>query len=396
LTADSRLTEEGAERVPTFRIQEREFSAPFDLEGADALTVLSSPRPYEVCFASSRDLSEAIAELVAETPHSVILADRRPFEAHLKHDSALMSSPTMVVDASEEFKSVESALDVVDFMDTQRVSRSSLFVVIGGGIVQDVGAFAACVYKRGVPWAYVPTTMLAQADSCIGAKSGLNFHGAKNLVGVFSAPRRILVHTGFLATLGAEDLLSGLGEVFRLSVIGGPEFLERFEDRLPLAAAGDLQVLDHLIQAALSVKRAVIEVDEFELDLRRSMNFGHSIGHALEAISRHAIPHGIAVAVGVLVEADISHRQGMLSAEDRSRLLRAGGPLVPDRVRIILDNLALDDILDVLARDKKVEGAVLKLVVPEYVGQIRFIDLALEPASIPVLEDSLRHVLVEI
>ena len=120
-----------------------------------------------------------------------------------------------------------------DFMDAQRVSRSSLLVVIGGGIVQDVGAFAGCVYKRGVPWAYVPTTMLAQADSCIGAKSGLNFHGAKNLVGVFSAPRRIVIHTGFLATLPDEDLLSGLGEVFRLSIIGGPEFLDSFEDRLP-------------------------------------------------------------------------------------------------------------------------------------------------------------------
>ena len=102
-------------------------------------------------------------------------------------------------------------------------------VVIGGGIVQDVGAFAACVYKRGVPWAYIPTTMLAQADSCIGAKSGLNFHGAKNLVGVFSAPRRVVVHSEFLSTLPAEDVLSGLGEVFRLSIIGGPEFLDSFE-----------------------------------------------------------------------------------------------------------------------------------------------------------------------
>jgi 3-dehydroquinate synthase len=393
---DSRLMVEGAERVPTYRIQEREFTAPFDIGDADVLTVQSSPRPYQVSFTSSRDLGAAIGELVAQTPHPVILADRRPLEAHLRDVSALAFSPIMVVDATEEFKSVDSALAVVDFMDAQRVSRSSMLVVIGGGIVQDVGAFAACVYKRGVPWAYVPTTMLAQADSCIGAKSGLNFHGAKNLVGVFSAPRRILVHTSFLATLPEEDLLSGLGEVFRLSIIGGPEFLARFERHLPLAVAGDLLVLDQLIQAALLVKRSVIEVDEFELDLRRSMNFGHSIGHALEAITKHAIPHGIAVAVGVLVEADISHQQGMLSGEERSRLLRAGSPIIPDRVRSILANVALDDILDVLARDKKVEGAVLKLVVPEHIGQIRFIDFALEPASISVLEGALRRVLVEI
>jgi 3-dehydroquinate synthase len=382
--------------VPNFRIQGCEFSAPCDLGGSDVLTVQSSPRPYEVRFTSSQDLHAVIGELLDCAPHPVILADRRPFEAHLSDVPALTTSPSMVVEATEEFKSVDSALSVVDFMHAQRVNRESLLVVIGGGIVQDIGAFAACVYKRGVPWAYVPTTLLAQADSCIGAKSGLNLHGAKNLVGVFSAPRRILVHTAFLGTLSEEDLLSGLGEVFRLSVIGGPEFLERFEDRQARAAAGDLRVLDELTQAALSVKRSVIEADEFELDLRRSMNLGHSIGHALEAITKHSIPHGIAVTVGVLVEADISHRQKMLSLEERSRLLRAGGALIPDRVRAILANMAFDDILELLARDKKVEGRLLKLVVPEHIGQVRFIDFPLEPASALVLQEALRQVLVDI
>ena len=382
--------------MPTFRIQETEFDAPLEFGDGNVISVQSSPRPYGVKFASARPLSDAIDELLSESTHPVVLADRRATEAHLSDNGALAVVPTMSVDATEDFKSVDSAFAVVEFMDAQRVSRSSLLVVIGGGIVQDVGAFAACVYKRGVPWAYVPTTMLAQADSCIGAKSGLNFNGAKNLVGVFSAPRRIVMHTGFLSTLTEEDLLSGLGEVFRLSIIGGPEFLDGFERRRTLAAGGDPLVLDQLIRSALSVKRSVIEVDEFELDLRRSMNFGHSVGHALEAITRHAIPHGIAVAIGVLVEADISHQRGMLSEGERARLLRAGGPIIPERVRSVLAAVSLDEILDVLARDKKVEGAVLKLVVPEYIGQIKFIDFPLEPASVPVLEDALRRVLADI
>lgn len=382
--------------MPTFRIQDTEFDAPLDIGRGDVLAVRSSPRPYQVSFASAGPLSSAIDALLSDSSHPVVLADRRALDAHLTDVPALATAPAMTVDATEEFKSVDSALAVVDFMDRQRVSRSSLLVVIGGGIVQDVGAFAACVYKRGVPWAYVPTTMLAQADSCIGAKSGLNFHGAKNLVGVFSAPRRIIIHTGFLSTLSNDDVLSGMGEVFRLSIIGGPEFLENFERRRDDAAAGDLIVLDQLIRTALSVKRSVIEVDEFELDLRRSMNFGHSIGHALEAITQHSIPHGTAVAVGVLVEAEISYQRGMLSKEERLQLLRAGGPIIPDRVRSILSNVALDEILDVLARDKKVEGTVLKLVVPEYIGQIRFIDLPLEPASIPLLREALQRVLADI
>jgi 3-dehydroquinate synthase len=385
----------GVDHVPTFRIQETSFEAPFDL-GTDVLSVQSSPRPYDVTFASAEPLADVIEKFVSQASHPVVLADERALEAHLKDVPSLADAPTMAVEATEDFKSVESALSVVDFMDSQRVNRSSVLVVIGGGIVQDVGAFAACVYKRGVPWAYVPTTMLAQADSCIGAKSGLNFHGAKNLVGVFSAPRRIVIHTGFLATLPDEDLLSGLGEVFRLSIIGGAEFLESFERRRPLAAAGDPLVLDQLIRNGLSVKRSVIEVDEFELDLRRSMNFGHSIGHALEALTRHAIPHGIAVAVGVLVEADISHQRGILSDKERIRLLEAGAPIIPDRVRALLAEVSLSEVLDVLARDKKVEGAILKLVVPEYIGQIRFIDFPLEPASVPLLEGSLQRVLADI
>ena len=360
------------------------------------MAVRSTPRPYQVEFASSQPLGATIDEMVKAAAHPVVLADRTVYEAHLADSPAIAAAPSMLAEATEEFKSVDGAFSVVEFMDAQRTSRSSLLVVIGGGIIQDVGAFAACVYKRGVPWAFVPTTMLAQADSCIGAKSGLNFKGAKNLVGVFSAPRHIVIHTGFLGSLPADDLLSGLGEVFRLSIIGGPTFLDQFEDLLPDAIGGDHLVLDRLISMALSVKRSVVEVDEYELDLRRSMNFGHSIGHALEALTGHAIPHGTAVAVGVLVEADISNQRGMLSDDDLRRLIETGRPLISAGVRHLLDQVDLEQILDVLFRDKKVEGGTLKLVVPELIGQIRFIDFPLEPASVPLLEAALHRVLADV
>jgi 3-dehydroquinate synthase len=392
-TEDSLSTEEEADRVSSFRIQETDFELPEKREVMDNMPVASSPRPYSVEFTSTRPLRGVIDLMISSAAHPVVLADRRTLSSHLAAVPALTAAPTFAVDATEEFKSVDGALQVIDFMDEQRMSRSSLLVVVGGGIVQDVGAFAACVYKRGVPWIYVPTTLLAQADSCIGAKSGLNFHGAKNLVGVFSAPRGVVVHTGFLSSLAEEALLSGLGEIFRLSIIGGSEALEGFERRRDQAASGDLATLEELIRDALAVKRAVIEVDEFELDLRRSMNFGHSIGHALEAITGNAIPHGIAVAVGVLVESDISHQRGMLSENDLLRLLRIGAPIISERVRSILDNISFDDILGVLFRDKKVEGTILKLIVPERIGQIRFVDFPLEPGAISILENSLGRVL---
>ena len=281
-------------------------------------------------------------------------------------------------------------------MDAQRISRSSQLIAIGGGIIQDVAAFAGCVYKRGVPWTYVPTTLLAQADSCIGAKSGLNFRGAKNLVGVFSAPRRIVIHSGFLASLPQDDLLSGLGEVFRLCVIGGSETLAYFEESLPAASLGDGAVLERLVRLALTVKRAVVEVDEFELDLRRSMNFGHSVGHALEAMTSHAIPHGTAVAVGVLVEGDISNQRGILPEAQRERLLRVGAPIISERVRRVLAEVSFENLLNVLFQDKKTEGSSLKLVVPEQIGSIRFIDFPLDDTTVPLLEASLGRVLSDL
>ncbi len=156
---------------------------------------------------------------------------------------------------------------VLDFMSTQRVGRGSTVVVLGGGIVQDVGAFACGVFKRGVPWVYVPTTLLAQTDSCIGSKSALNFQGAKNLVGMFSAPRRVMVNSNFLSTLPQSEIDSGLGEAFRLSIIGGLDSFSQFEELLPSALERDQKSLEKIIHLALGIKKSVIEVDEFELDL---------------------------------------------------------------------------------------------------------------------------------
>jgi 3-dehydroquinate synthase len=378
--------------VSTFRIQDTEFTlAPPDL--MTELHVQSSPRPYAVEFASRTPLPQVLSDFVATQSHLLVLADELVLDAYRDELAGLHDVATMAVPATEEFKSVEGALSVVDFMDTQRMSRSSMLLVIGGGIIQDVGAFAACVYKRGVPWTYVPTTLLAQADSCIGAKSGLNHKRAKNVVGVFSAPRRILLHTHFLRSLGPDDLLSGLGEIFRLSIIGGAERLGLFSELEDDAIAGDLDAVERLTASALTVKQAVVERDEFELDLRRSMNFGHSVGHALEALTNHAIPHGIGVTIGVLVESEISRQRGLLSPQDFAQLLEIAGPIVPDHVRTLLSQTSLSDILDILFRDKKVEGSNLKLVVPESIGQIRFVDLKLEAETVPVLEGALSTVL---
>lgn len=381
--------------MPQFRIQETDFTAPLKVDPA-GLVIKSSPRPYTVRFLKDMPVGTCIESYIAKEKHPLVLIDKRVQQLHMKDSALLAKIPTLSVEATEEFKSMEGVFRLLELMEKSKVTRTSMLFVIGGGIIQDVGSFAAAMYKRGVPWTYVPTTLLGQGDSGVGGKACLNFINTKNLLGLFSAPRQLLIHTGFLKTLSQEEILSGLGEIFRLCLTGGPEFLDRFEELLPAGLKGDAAALNDLIESSLAAKRAVVEYDEFETDIRRAMNLGHSIGHAFEAITHHGIPHGIGVTVGILVESAISRSRGLLSETDYQRLLKLGKPLIPEKTRALLQTIVLDDILDVLRRDKKTEGTVLKLVVVERIGQIRFIDLALEESTIPVLQDALKKVLAAI
>jgi 3-dehydroquinate synthase len=252
------------------------------------------------------------------------------------------------------------------------------------------------MYKRGLPWTFVPTTLLAQGDSCVGGKTALNHQKTKNLLALFSAPRRVIIETGFLATLPRGDLLSGVGEIFRLCITGGPGFLEIFAKLLPAFLAGDAKATMELISNSLSVKRAVVEFDEFELDIRRSMNYGHSFGHALEALTDFRIPHGVGVTIGILVENEIAHRRGMLPRSERDYMVALGRQIIPEECWQVFSQASLDGVLDLLRRDKKTEGAVLKLATLEKIGQMRFIDFVLDEGGEVELRTAVAAVLTEI
>lgn len=383
-----------------FRIQDVELEAtPGGLSDSGAersLRIASVPRPYTVEFAGQGSASATVEGLIRETAAPLVMIDRKVQALHFAQSDVLSKVPTLVVDAEEQFKTIEGSLAVCEFLQDNKATKSTHFYVIGGGIIQDVGGFAAGIYKRGIPWTYVPTTLLAQGDSGIGAKTGLNYKSTKNLLAIFSAPRRVVIHTGFLDTLSEQDLLSGLGEIFRLHVTGGPEFLNYYEQTIPRYVAGDKTAVEDLVRSALSAKKAIIERDEFEVDLRRCMNYGHSVGHAFEVLCDHTIPHGTAVVIGMLIENQVAISRGILAPEIHQRILAGARPLINDTVRSILSGLKVDSIVDLLARDKKAEAGILKLIVLETVGQIRFIDLPLEPATADLLGGCLRTVLSEL
>lgn len=341
----------------------------------------SCPRPYEVTFRSGAGAGARLAQEIGAQRSPLLLVDKKIFELYLAAEGSIHDVPRFMVDACEEAKSIDTVLDIIGFMEQCGATKASMLYVIGGGILQDLGAFAGYMYKRGVPWTFVPTTLLAQSDSSVGGKTALNHKSTKNLLALFSAPRKIITDAEFLRTLPSTDWLSGAGEMFRLCITGGPDFLEVFADELPAFLAQDMGAVSRMTATALSAKKAVVEFDEFELDARRAMNYGHSFGHALEALTGYAIPHGVGVTLGILVENEISYRRGLLSKVERDRLVSLGVQIVPSQALVTFSSTDLHGVMELLGRDKKTEGRVLKLATIESIGQIRFIDLQLDAAG---------------
>ncbi len=205
---------------------------------------------------------------------------------------------------------------MLDWLAEAGLTRTDPLLVVGGGIVQDVGGFAAHLFKRGLPWTYVPTTLLSQCDSCIGAKAGVNHGRFKNQLALFAAPRQVVIDPSLLATLAPLELRSGLGEIVKLHLTGGPFFADRLVAAFGAAGGGlpSPEALRTLTWDSLVVKRAVIERDEFELDHRRALNYGHTIGHAIENLSGFAIPHGQAIGFGMAIVNRLAVHRGLLAA----------------------------------------------------------------------------------
>lgn len=300
----------------------------------DSITVNAQPNPYTVIFT---DLEPSFSQ-----DDFVIIDDRligRYLNGHLKYYG---------VDAKELYKNIDTAMKIISHIETLGVIRR--IVVIGGGITQDIGAFVSSVYKRGIEWVYWPTTLLAMADSCIGGKSSLNYRYIKNKIGTFCNPNTVFINKCFLTTLTPECIESGRGEILKLCMIGGA--LDVYEQ--------NITNLVTLIKVSLIIKKSVIEIDQYDKGIRRALNYGHTIGHALEVMSGYTIPHGIAVSKGMVIE---------------NKLFGFSDPQLS---RLVLDPDAYvdsSDVSNILRNDKKYSNSTLQFIIPVAPGKFesRFI-----------------------
>jgi 3-dehydroquinate synthase len=267
----------------------------------------------------------------------------------------------------EQHKTLQAAGWVFDALVGKKMNRDATVLALGGGVVGDIAGFAAACYQRGIGYVQMPTTLLAQVDSSVGGKTGVNHSGGKNLIGAFYQPQSVIADTDTLATLPDRELRAGLAEVIKYGCVWDPLLFDWLDHNMGKLLARDVDALTYSIARSCEIKATVVAKDEREQNLRAILNFGHTFGHAIEAATGyHTYLHGEAVGLGMLIAADLSQRLGMIDSavKDRVRdiLGKAGLPTEAPRVGAV-------KALELMQMDKKVLAGAVRLVLLEKLGR---------------------------
>jgi len=278
--------------------------------------------------------------------------------------------PILVPDG-EEHKTFKSLETIYDRLITERCERKSCVLALGGGVIGDLAGFAAATYLRGVPYVQVPTTLLAQVDSSVGGKTGVNHENGKNLIGAFYQPKLVLIDVNMLASLPRRELVGGLAEVIKYGIIEDPQLFDELEKNVSKLIELDRELLKRVIVTSCSIKARVVEADEREENQRAVLNFGHTLGHALEAATDYRqLLHGEAVAIGMVKAAMLSVQHGFCDQQTFERILKlvkkAGLPNeIPSGVSMV-------KVIQSMELDKKAAGGKIKFVMSQGIGKTRF------------------------
>ena len=278
----------------------------------------------------------------------------------------------IIIGGGEANKSLQSVAAIYDRLMAMGADRSTFILAIGGGIVTDIAGFVATTYMRGLDFGFLSTTLLAQVDASIGGKNGVNVGGYKNMVGTFSHPRFVISDVEMLRTLPPRELRAGMAEAVKSAIVGDAALFDYIEAHATESLSCDTEVLSHIVLRSVAVKSAIVARDEREGGVRRLLNLGHTLGHAIEKLT-HSLNHGEAVAVGLSLIAHAARRRGMLAEGDVERIDNLLTALGFD----IVAPMPVADILHEVRHDKKRQDDIIRVVLPECIGRCRVESVAI-------------------
>ncbi|WP_341365718.1 3-dehydroquinate synthase [Yoonia sp. BS5-3] len=330
--------------------------------------------------------------------HVSILTDENVAALHLAAlqealKQAGLSSEALTLPAGEATKCWAQLERATEWLLAQKVERGDIVVAFGGGVIGDLAGFAAAILRRGVRFVQIPTSLLAQVDSSVGGKTGINSPSGKNLIGAFHQPSLVLADTALLGTLTARDFLAGYGEVVKYGLLGDADFFDWLEAEGPALAAGDMDARVRAVTRSCQMKADIVQRDETEQGDRALLNLGHTFCHALEAATGYSdrLLHGEGVAIGCALAFELSARLGLCSQEDPSRVrahLREMGMKV-DIADIPGDLPDAQGLLDLMGQDKKVVDGTLRFILARGIGAAFITSDVPSGAVLSVLEDAL-------
>ncbi len=352
-----------------------------------SLSVALGERSYDILIGTTV-LAEAgrLMRPVLKSDRVIVITDSNLADLHLARlqralDDAGLSHDSVVVPPGDGSKSLDRLGRLIGELLDRKVERSTTLVALGGGVIGDLAGFAAAVTLRGLDFVQIPTSLLAQVDSSVGGKTGINAPQGKNLIGAFHQPRMVLADTSILTTLPRREMLAGYAEVVKYGLIRDPGFFRWLEAHGADLVEGNRAALEHAVLESCRAKAAVVAADERENGLRALLNLGHTFGHALEAETGYGdeLLHGEAVAVGLVMAFDLSVQRGRCAPEDADRVRRhlAAVGLPTGFADLAPRHWDVERLIDHMSRDKKVSAGRITFVLLRGIGEA-YLDAAVD------------------
>ena len=349
------------------------------------LKIKSLHKDYQVTFDEDCGL---LGPRLSVYKNPVFVIDRRVFNLYTAELEALIAEqPYLLVEANESTKTLDGVQNMIEWLLKNECNRSTTIIGIGGGIIQDLVTFTSSIFYRGTSFVLIPTTLLSMCDSCIGAKCGINYGSFKNQLGAVYAPSGVHLATQFLESLDDIEIKSGYGEILKLAITGSNDAFTRLVLNVETHGLRGSHLLE-LIHQSLVIKQRIIEEDEYEVDLSRILNYGHTFGHALEALTNHAIPHGLAVAWGIdLINFIATARNGEFASTDL-KVHKFIGQYLPFS---LTEFPSANDLVNMTRRDKKMSNGILNLALPKSCGDIFICPTALDDQLVNLVDAYLNN-----